>query len=267
VKTGTWNDFLNRRLLVDAPAAVTIGVFDGVHRGHQVLIHALNEQPGLTSVAVSFLENPARILRPDLYPGDIDSIRIKLKKLRNAGIQYVVLAEFTDEFQRLSGENFLCLLGESMELRMISVGADFHCGRNMETNAEDIRRVLEPHGIRVDIHAPLVDNVTHNPVSSTVIRQAVKAGDFGTASRLLGTDYILDCTDLETEIHKNSMCVSCKGMRQILPAPGFYDVTVSDEHSESPVTARVTGENITVYGKTADQFGNYIYFRQRREDI
>jgi FAD synthase len=201
--------------------AVTIGVFDGVHRGHQHLLRIAQEY-GRVCV-VTFRDNPQRVLRPDTYPGDVCTIRQKMELLQDHGAACTVLVDFTGSFRELPGEAFIRRLVDRVRPTAFVVGSDFRCGVGLDTGAREIARYLSPQGIRVDIAEPLKDN--GQSVSSTRVRRAVSHGDVSQARRLLGRPYVLDLRDLDG---------ICDGYRiprmsvtQVLPNEGSFTVRPS----------------------------------------
>jgi len=124
--------------LAQTPSALTIGVFDGLHRGHQELIRRVVE-PNRTSVVVTFQRHPTEVLLHDSIPGFIMSIRQKRRTLEGLGVDVSVLVDFTESFRRLSGRDFLTRLTESFTIRRLVVGHDFRCGYRLDTDIDDIR--------------------------------------------------------------------------------------------------------------------------------
>ena len=175
----------------DPHIAVTVGVFDGVHRGHQALIRRICSYPqpsGLTdfhtlSTVVTFKQNPMRVLKPELFTGDIMTLEQKLHSLEVLGVQLTVLIDFSEEFSKMSGRVFIdLLLGRPVKL--IALGRNFRCGCQLDTGAGEIRNIAEERGLDYWIAPPIMDG--GQPVSSSRIRQSLAAGQETEAERLLG---------------------------------------------------------------------------------
>ncbi|MDR0540363.1 MAG: FAD synthetase family protein [Spirochaetaceae bacterium] len=197
-----WDDFVKRGLAVPG-TAVTVGVFDGVHRGHCELLKRICSRnaggkaefarnygfPRLESAAVTFRENPRRILSPCKNTLDIISLDEKLALFDGIGVNICVLIDFSLKFGEMTGKTFIELLLEKAAMRYLAVGQNFHCGGD-RMNARHIKQYLEggetPQHFRAacDILLPVMDGGL--PVSSSRIRAAIAEGDRVLAERLLG---------------------------------------------------------------------------------
>ena len=205
--------------------ALTFGVFDGIHPGHRALFDLLEENRGTAAPAVfTFRENPQTVLRPHTYAGDVLSIRQKLERLEAYGIELVVTADFDDSFRAMPGTVFLDHLMNVLRITYGAVGPDFHCGRNMDTDARGVSRYLSEHEVRVDIAGAVYHN--GSPVSSTRIRQAVADGDFETARALLGGSFVLDLRDVMIETSGHAVWVPRSLVGQVIPFSGAFHSTV-----------------------------------------
>jgi riboflavin kinase/FMN adenylyltransferase len=230
VKVVEWADIANAR--GGERVALTFGVFDGIHRGHRALFDLLEENGGGATPAVfTFRENPQRYLRPATYMGDVLSVRQKLERLEAYGVELTVLADFDESFRRMSGSAFLGRLMEAFDIAYAAVGPDFHCGRNMDTDARAVARYFAAHGVRVDIARAVYHN--SSPVSSTRIRQAVADGDFDAVRELLGGSFVLDLRDVTIETSHHEVWVPRSLVGQVIPFSGAFHSTVFT--AEGPV--------------------------------
>ncbi|MCX7787752.1 MAG: FAD synthetase family protein [Spirochaetes bacterium] len=217
-----WNTFLKSYKVFTDPVALSIGVFDGLHRGHQVLIQEICSQTGLCPWVITFHPHPIRVLHPQEYPGDIMTKRQKIDGLRALGLGTTVLIDFSWEFGKLRGTEFLSLVQRNLEVRFIAVGENFHCGYNMDTSAWRMKELLEPKGIKVQI-LPSVRR-GGEVVSSTRIRNAILEGDMYTAMDLLGHPFELDLTDLPVYTEEGRSLLNRKVVPQVLPKRGTFSV-------------------------------------------
>jgi len=192
----SWEEFISPSLhssfLISHPSlAVTIGVFDGVHRGHQSLIcricntpdSQLPLPPSTLPTVVTFKQNPLQVLQPDAYTGDIMSLDKKLQFLSLLGVKLAVLIDFSEKFSKMNGRDFINLLLDK-PVKMLALGHDFRCGRHLDTGLEEIRSLAGARGVEVWVTPPVMDG--GQPVSSSRIRQALADGRVGEAERLLG---------------------------------------------------------------------------------
>ena len=163
------------------PLAVTVGVFDGIHRGHQALIRKVCSSPH-TPTVVTFRQNPQGVLKPDAFTGDIMTLEQKLRALEVLGVQLTVLIDFSEEFSKINGRGFIDLL-LNRPVQLIALGRNFRCGYRLDTGAEEIRSLAGARGAEVWVAPPVMDE--GQPVSSSRIRQALAAGRQAEAERLL----------------------------------------------------------------------------------
>lgn len=172
--------------------AVTIGVFDGVHRGHQHLVGRLLQLArgrGLATAAVTFHPHPRSVLRPGSAITYLCTLEERVEQLRSLGLDAVAILSFTSELAQLSPRDFLRLLVEELRMRLLLVGPDFALGRNREGTVEVLRSVGEEMGFQVEV-APLLTE-SGQKVGSTAIRRALAEGDVETVARLLGRPFSL----------------------------------------------------------------------------
>ncbi|MBP5209548.1 MAG: bifunctional riboflavin kinase/FAD synthetase [Clostridia bacterium] len=169
----------------ETPSVMTIGVFDGVHVGHRALIERTCERAaraGARAIALAF-ETPAF---KDALP--VDALDRRLRELGRAGIELVCLCRFED-VRDLSPAAFVDRLLARCRPTAVVVGYDFRFGRGACGDAEELARLLAPAGVPVEILPPVcVDGV---PVSSSLVREALSAGDPARAARLLGRPFCL----------------------------------------------------------------------------
>ena len=200
-------------------SAMTIGVFDGLHLGHQALIKKITGR-GLTPTVVTFRENPARVISPAAYKGDIFSLKQKLSHLEQMGVKSLILIDFSLEFSKLDGWEFLALLEERGKMAYLAIGCNFRCGYRQGTGAEYIAEMNKKRGIPTELLQPVVlqRGNTAIPVSSSGVRAAINAGDLKMAAALMGRNFELDLSDMEGQVYDiGSLC-------RIIPPSGEYAV-------------------------------------------
>jgi FAD synthase len=124
------------------------------------------------------------VLRPDDFAGDILSLEQKLAVLETLGIKLVVLIDFSGNFSKINGRDFIDLLLGSSPVKLIALGRNFRCGHHLDTGVEEIQELAQARGVEVWVAPPVMDE--GQPVSSSRIRQALAAGRIEEAERLLG---------------------------------------------------------------------------------
>ncbi len=174
------------------PSAVTIGKFDGVHRGHQHLVGQLIEHArrrDLASVVVTLHPHPITVLRPNTPITYLCSLEERVAALRALGVDQVGVLSFTSELAQLSYREFVSLLVDQLQLRFLLVGADFALGRDREGNAEAMRALAAERGFEIQ-ELPLLGEGDAK-VGSRVVREALTQGDVEAVARLLGRPFAL----------------------------------------------------------------------------
>jgi len=175
-----------------AGSALTIGAFDGVHRGHQAVLaetRRLGDDAGLPTVVVTFDRHPASVVRPESAPLLLTDVDQKLEVLDATGlVDWAVVVTFDAARAAEEASEFVGrLLVGTLGARLVVVGEDFHFGRGRRGNVELLRSLGTDLGFDV-IGLRLVPG-TDGPVSSTAVRRLVTAGDVAGARSLLGRDY------------------------------------------------------------------------------
>ena len=181
--------------VLDLPgAAIAIGNFDGVHKGHQALCRLTVERAAAQQgrpVALTFDPHPARVLSPDRAPAELMTIDQKCEALLGCGIAEVVVVPFTLALSEETPEEFARLvLAEALGARTVVVGTYFRFGHNRQGTVG----VLPELGGRVGFDVVPVEPVLHDglPISSSRIREAVARGDVEEAERMLGRPLFVD---------------------------------------------------------------------------
>lgn len=170
-----------------APHMVTIGSFDGVHRGHQFLLRSAGDRAvavGLPLLIVTFEPLPAQVLRPDQFKGRLCSREVKLDLLSASGPQSVAVLQFTHAFSRLSADEFMSMLAAAASPREVWVGEAFALGRNRAGNVQRLQELGAALGYRVEAVPRLEDET--GVISSSAIRELILNGDPAAAARKLG---------------------------------------------------------------------------------
>jgi riboflavin kinase/FMN adenylyltransferase len=171
-------------------AAVTVGNFDGVHRGHQALVAAAREAAVGQALVLTFDPHPVRVLAPGRSVPPIMSDRQREEALAAVGVDLLAVLAFDREVAGLSAERFVQeVLVDGLHARCVVVGEGFRFGRGRQGDVELLRRLGSELGFR----AVAVDPVLHEglPVSSTRIREALGRGDVALAAALLGRPHVL----------------------------------------------------------------------------
>lgn len=241
MKILTWTDFIASRDC--EPLAVMIGVFDGVHRGHQLLMSTvLSRKPAMRTAAITFRDNPKKTLHPQSFKGNIFTLQQKMDSFEAAGIDVCVLIDFSQNFGTLSGAEFLSLLANA-GVKFVCVGPNFRCGYKMDTNAQALVEICGKLGMEARIVHPVLS--CGHPVSSSRIRNAILEGKIAEAAEMLGKPLV---TEIEGVDILSSGARSLRAARDIvLPPAGVYEVVIDPgAKSELKAMARIEDGTIVV---------------------
>jgi riboflavin kinase/FMN adenylyltransferase len=172
---------------------VTIGNFDGVHRGHQVILDRVRrdaDQRRVEAVALTFDPHPIAVLRPDAAPRLLMPLGDRLSALAECGLDGTVVQRFSKTFAQITADDFVArFLVEILDAQKLVVGHDLNFGRGRGGNVETLVEAGGRHGFSVEVIQPVrVDDIV---VHSSVVRKAVADGDVALAMRLLGRPHVV----------------------------------------------------------------------------
>jgi riboflavin kinase/FMN adenylyltransferase len=210
------------------PSVVSIGFFDGVHRGHRALIGQAVDRAvvdGSRSVVVTFDRHPLQIVRPDAVPPLLMTTDRRARVLAETGVDLVVVLTFDERLRMLAPEEFVDqVLRSSLDTRHLVVGHNFRFGHRAAGDVALLERIGRRDGFGVD-GVELIA-VGGEPVSSTRIRAALADGDVTTATRLLGQPFTIDGTVIHGDHRGRSLGFPTANLAVeagcVIPATGVY---------------------------------------------
>ncbi len=208
-------------------AVLTIGVFDGVHLGHQHLIEYLKRQAlvrDYLSGVVTFAKHPLQVLSPQTPLYNLTSLEERIRLLQKLGVEIIVPLSFTPELAELPASHFVALLKKHLKMRGLVVGPDFALGRGREGDVFYLHSLGKELGFTVDVVSPKI--VDDESVRSTAIRQALSQGDIRKVSKFLGRPFSLSgrvIHGIERGKHLGFPTANLAvNLDQALPADGVY---------------------------------------------
>jgi riboflavin kinase/FMN adenylyltransferase len=236
--------------LDDRPSVVTVGFFDGVHRGHQAVLAravAEAERQGIRSVAVTFDRHPREVLAPGTEPRLLTSVERKASLIEGCGIDELVVLAFDRDFSLIAAEDFVAdVLVGSIHARHAAMGANFTFGFKALGTMENLPALAEPFGMTTEA-VPLVD-LDGRTVSSTSIRDALAAGSLDWPHRALDRRFVLDGEVMTGHGRGRELGYPTANLRTwprlLLPGQGIY-VGVAELHGRRYRTALDVGTNPT----------------------
>ena len=247
-------------------SSLTIGNFDGVHKGHHSLIQLVREraaEQGLCSMAVTFHPHPMRVLKGKTPPF-LTPTKQKLDLLKERGLDFVLCLEFTRELASLSPEDFVYqYLVQILSCKWLIVGHDYTFGRGGAGDYSLLMQLGEKYGF----HTEQIEAVTINGdvVSSTRIRELIQEGRVEEAAPLLGRCYRIAGKVIEGSRRGgpvlNIPTANLEPVDELIPASGVYAVWADHAGIRYPAVANV-GHNPTFNQKTLSVEVHILDFSQ-----
>jgi riboflavin kinase/FMN adenylyltransferase len=211
---------------------LTIGNFDGVHKGHLALFDKVMERAKAIhgqSVVMTFNPHPIKVMNPGNGPPLITPIEQKLELISNTGIDVIICLAFTPEFASMPAEDFVQdILTDRLGVREIVVGYDYTFGQKRQGDVSLLRKMGDKLGFRVHVTDPI--HLDDAVVSSTSIRELVQQGNLVDAKKFLGRDYEICGTVIKGKGRGGRLLgfptANLKPVDELIPKRGVYAVTV-----------------------------------------
>lgn len=219
-----WDDLIKEKNMYPHGSAVSIGGFDGPHRGHELILSAvLNaaRQKHIPAGVITFSRSPRVLKDGSAYAGDVSTLDMRLQKFAEQGFSFTVLIDFSADFAKMKGAVFFDILMKTICIKYLAVGSDFTCGYHHDTGVGELRLLAEEKGFCFDSIEQLF-SAQYGRISSTAIRQAVEQADFTLAKDLLGYPFFLDVAKIVQRIDGTECSIGKQDIAQILPMNGLY---------------------------------------------
>lgn len=217
-------------------AVVTIGTFDGVHKGHQKIIQQLLEESkksGGESVLITFSPHPRKIVRPDLNLVQLTTIEERIGLLKQRGLNNLVVVPFTKAFSEQTALEYIEeFLVKKFHPSLIVIGYDHKFGNNRGGNFRLLEEYADAYQYKVkEIDEELINNAI---ISSTKIREALLTGNIAVANAYLGyayffTGYVVEGNQLGRTIGYPTANLQMNDPEKLVPGNGVYTVTAQLE--------------------------------------
>ena len=269
-------------------AVVTTGSFDGVHIGHKVILQRLKKlaaEIGGETVLITFHPHPRKVLYPETAGKGlflINSQREKINLLQKAGLDNLIIVEFTLEFSKITSIDFVRnILLNKLHSRTIVIGFNHHFGHNREGDYEELRKLGSTNGSEVE---EIPEQDIHNEsVSSTKIRKAIQEGTIQKANAYLDHQYIMMGYLSKSSQALEDIGFPCYSMAieedtKLVPPNGVYAVTVIGDdcfsramcfirkNEKSTLDTLVEVHLLESYGCIEGQIGTLLFHKRIREE-
>ena len=220
------------------PCVLTIGNFDGLHRGHQALLERLTAKArslSLPAAVMTFEPHPRELFAPEQAPARLTSLREKLDLLERSGVDQVHVCHFNAKFAALSAEEFIeRILVRGLGVRHLFIGDDFLFGKGRRGDYQMLQRAGQQYAFGVEAMHTI--DWQGERVSSSLVREALAEGDIEHAARLLGRAYAIEGRVVHGEKIGRQLgfpTANVQLKRKRLPLSGVFAVTVSGLDDQS----------------------------------
>ena len=201
--------------------AIAIGVFDGVHLGHKDIFTSLvkgAKRDKTESMVITFSKNPKKKVH------SLDSMRLREDYVESFGINYFTIIDFSEDFSKISGSEFIRLLRTICRVKRVVVGEDFKCGNpSSQITAGELGEEFHKQGspVRVIIRPAVLDGKGRR-ISSTMLREMISRGRLSAAEKLSTRFYQIDLSTLDSKVESDNLIVDTTALEQQLPPKGKY---------------------------------------------
>ena len=224
--------------------AVTIGFFDGVHKGHTALLSKLVSQArerGLESLVITFSMHPRQALNANYIPKLITLNDERYELLKKSGVDYLVILPFNEDIARRSFKQFMDdFLIEKFKVKYLLVGHDHHFGCDRTNGFAQYKQYGEEKGVVVEREEPF--KINDEIISSSYVRRQIIEGNVEKAAEALGYDYFLEGSvmpgfKMGRSIGYPTANLAISDVRKLVPSAGVYIATVNIEGDEKEYTS------------------------------
>ena len=254
---------------ISKPLALSLGMFDGVHLGHQSILKKLNDiatSQDLESGILTFWPHPRLIFNPEFDLKLLNNYDEKIHQLEKNGVQNLFLQNFNEEFRNLSGEEFVKqILVEKLNVKYLIIGHDHTFGKDKSGDFQLLK--VMSHEFDFEVQQLEAIQLEHTNISSTKIRNALQDGDISKANEMLGYSYPISGKVIHGKKIGRTIGFPTANVEinahKLLPKKGAYIVEVLIGDKIHPGMASI-GTNPTVNGK---EITLEVYILDFNEDI
>lgn len=230
---------------------VTLGNFDGVHKGHQKILRKVIQRAraiGGVSVVYTFDPHPLNVLRPEKEPPKITTFEEKAGLIEEMGIDYLICEKFTTSFAKKTPEDFLQkIINERLKPKEIVIGHDYAFGKGRQGTVDMLKSAGKEFGFKVDVVADI--KIKNIPVRSTTIRNLISSGKVSLADKLMGRNYCLSGKVVHGEQRRIGFpTANLSHIKDLIPQKGVYAIYVETPYGKFKGAVNI-GMNPTFDGK------------------
>jgi riboflavin kinase/FMN adenylyltransferase len=229
---------------IKVPTAITIGKFDGIHKGHHLLTSEIlsKKTSGLSSCLITFKNSPRIVLSKDITPS-LFTNKEKEYILEQKGIQYLITCPFDKKFMEIDAVKFVEILCNNLNMKYLVVGEDFSFGYKRSGNINLLRKLSKNYGFELKVIEKIKKDNQY--ISSTLIREELIKGEIENVNDMLGYEYFILCEVFHYT--KNKMGIPTLYIippkNKLIPKFGIYITTVHDNGKKYKGITKI-GKNI-----------------------
>ncbi|PKL14397.1 MAG: FAD synthetase [Spirochaetae bacterium HGW-Spirochaetae-8] len=234
------------------PAAISIGVYDGLHVGHQLIINTAikhaSSHKGWSTVVFTFAQNPKTMMGRNPYDKPLMSLRQSTDFFAKLGVDYLVVIDFSPDFSKLTGEAFIARCCSMFAVKAVVIGENFRCGSSAQTGPKELEEIVPKYTSGAVVIVPPMYRLSDGTEdSSTLVRIRLTQGKLSEVSELLGRNYSVDLAPLPSRNIEYPLRFPIGSFVQLLPPPGMYDtMLVAADRSETKLVTIVDEEFLTL---------------------
>ena len=218
-----YNSYFDAR--IKTPTAITIGKFDGIHKGHNLLISEITSKKsmGISSCVITFKNSPRLFLSKDITP-PLFTNEEKKHILEQKGIDNLILIEFNKKFMEIDSTKFIEILCKNLNMKYLVIGEDFSFGYKGQGNVELLEKISKTYGFELKVFKKLKKN--NKEITTTNIREQLIKGDIQLVNEMLGYEYFIlgEALSKKSETNKTGAqpLYIIPGKDKLMPKCGSY---------------------------------------------
>ncbi|WP_422480662.1 FAD synthetase family protein [Pleomorphochaeta sp. DL1XJH-081] len=247
-----FDQLLASRELAKEKAVLAIGVYDGLHIGHQRIITSAVDlakgNQGSKTVVITFAQNPKTMIGRNPFDKPLMSLRQSTDFFSKLEVDYLVVIDFSPDFSKLTGEEFIARCCGMFDVQAVVVGENFRCGSHADTGVEELQEIVPKYTNGAKLVVPQMYKLNDGTDdSSTVVRITLTKGKVSEIPLQLGRYYSVDLAHIPSRNSEYPLHFPIGSFVQLLPPPGVYEtVLIMADRSEKKMTALIDGEFLTL---------------------
>ena len=257
---------------IKTPTAITIGKFDGIHKGHHLLTSEIlsKKSSGLYSCVITFKKSPRIILSKDKTPSILTNEERNYILEKN-GINYLILCEFNKKFMEIEATKFIEILCKNLNMKYLVVGSGFTFGYKAEGNCEFLKKISKKYGFDLKIVNKIKKD--NKEISSSLIREELLKGNIDMVNDMLGYEYFILGKTIYEDSSKNKFRISpfyiIPPKDKLIPKNGIYITKIEYEENVFDGITKI-GQNLIVnsnYKCSEDENQIETYILENKKEI